>query len=113
MDAFPGNQHMHAYSVSPHFSEAFSPLEPIFKLSDGFYLDPYAVRSFGSLRRQQIQIRRIPASTYVVSKLCQGRWIFYPSRSLSRPVRLCGIFIELKMVFKPGSPVIGLATLLL
>ena len=60
---FPGNQHyklyhsltycaMHAYSDSPHSSGAFSPLEPVSKAPDGFYRDLYAVRSFGSLRRQ-------------------------------------------------------------
>lgn len=43
-----------------------------FKLSDGYYQDLYAVRSFGFLRRQQMQIRRIPASIHVVSKLCQS-----------------------------------------
>ena len=58
-------------------------------------------------------VRRIPTSIHVVSKSCQSRWIFYPSRGLSKPVRLRGEFIELKLCFKPGTPVIGLATLLL
>ena len=121
---FPGNQHyksyhsftycaMHAYSDSPHSSGAFSPLEPVSKAPDGFYRDLYAIRSFGSLGRQQMHTRRIPASIHVVSKSCQIRWMFYQTGSMSKPVRLCGRSTALKTGFKAGTSVIGLATLLL
>ena len=106
---------MHTYSDSPNTSGTFAPLERVFKPRNGFYRDLYAVRSFRSLRHQQMHILRIPASILVVKKSYQSRWIFKPSCSPSRPVRwcsrLCSRSIALKMGFKPGTPVIGLATL--
>ena len=69
---------MHAYSDSPNSSGVFYPLEPVFKLSDGFYRDLYAVRSFGSLRRQQMRYdgylpptcrqQVMPKSMHILSK---------------------------------------------